>query len=198
MEGLSKPQLVALLGAARAHCERNFVMILVAYCHGYRASEVCGGWRIKGPKGQKVRYMHPGLLASDIRDGCITVARAKGSLRTVQPLLEDDNPLLDERTVLLAFIASVHGNQRLFPVRRQHFWRLMQRYAAAAGIPERLRHPHILKHTIAHEVIDTAGIQNVQKYLGHKSMASTGVYLEKTDAQASAAVARALRPSIAV
>jgi integrase/recombinase XerD len=180
VEDLSKPELLALLQAAKTRKTRDWLMILVAYSHGLRASEVTK------------------LQAVAVRDGHITVARLKGSLRTVQPLVADENPLLDERGGLFAFIASLHGKQRLFPVTRQHFWRLVQRYAEAAGIPERKRHPHVLKHTIAMQTIHMAGIENVRQYLGHKSMASTGAYLKKTDAEASLAIGDALRGSTAL
>ena len=40
MKSLSKEQLASLLTAARAHSERDWLMILVAYNHGLRASEV--------------------------------------------------------------------------------------------------------------------------------------------------------------
>lgn len=155
-------------------------MILVAYSHGLRASEVTG------------------LQRDAVKDGHITVARKKGSLRTVQPLIYDENPLLDERQFLFAYVESLRWNQRLFPITRQHFWRLMQNYAEAAGLPERKRHPHILKHTIAMQIIHSAGIENTRQYLGHKSMSSTGAYLKVTDAAASEAVALALKGSAAV
>lgn len=150
-------------------------MILVAYSHGLRASEVVQ------------------LQTDAIRDGHISVRRLKGSLATTQPLITDADPLFNERAGLFAFVDSLHGKQRLFRITRQHFWRLMQRYAKAAGIPERKRHPHVLKHTIAMQVIKPAGIENTRQYLGHKSMASTGAYLKVTDAEASAAIASALR-----
>jgi type 1 fimbriae regulatory protein FimB len=175
MEALSKPELIALLKAARMHSERNWLMILVAYSHGLRASEVTR------------------LQADAIKDGHITVARLKGSFRTTQPLLSDADPLLDEATFLFAFARKCFAKQRLFPITRQHFWRLMQRYAAAAKIPERLRHPHILKHTIAMQIIAPVGIENARQYLGHKSIASTGAYLKVSDADASAAVGSALK-----
>lgn len=177
MDALTKLELLALLTAAKAERERDWVMILVAYSHGLRASEVVG------------------LQRDAVKDGHLTVGRKKGSLRTVQPLISDENPLLDERKVLFDFMASLHGKQRLFPICRQHFWRLVQRYAKAAGIPERKRHPHILKHTIAMQIIHSAGIENVRQYLGHKSMSSTGAYLKVSDEAASAAVAKALKVS---
>lgn len=193
MDDLSKTELRAILAAARSHSERDFLMILVAYSHGLRVSEVCGRWATRTVNKQKQKYFHPGICACDIRDGHITVARLKGSLRTTQPLVSDPDPLFDERSALFAFLASYRGKQRLFPITRQHFWRLMQRYAKAAEIPERKRHPHVLKHTIAMQAIESAGIQNVRQYLGHKSISSTGAYLKVSDERASAAVQGALR-----
>jgi integrase/recombinase XerD len=205
VEALSKPELIALLTAAKARKTRDWLMILVAYSHGLRASEVCGSWlaptrekkRLVAGKivvtPSKPRRWHPGLTAENIDSTHITVARLKGSLRTIQPLVSDGNPLLNERESLFAFARSLHGKQRLFPITRQHFWKLMQRYAEAAGIPERKRHPHVLKHTIAMQVIHSAGIENTRQYLGHKSMSSTGAYLKVSDAMASQAVAIALK-----
>ena len=152
-------------------------MILMAYSHGLRASEVTA------------------LQRDAVRDGMLTVSRLKGSLRTVQPLVESAEPLLNERESLFAFVALLRGKQRLFPITRQHFWRLMQRYAAEAGIPARKRHPHVLKHTIAMQTIHSAGIENVRQYLGHKSIASTGSYLKRTDAEAAIAIGDALKGS---
>lgn len=172
LEALSKPELIALLRAAREHSQRNHLMILMAYSHGLRASEVIA------------------LTRDDVQGCMLIVSRLKGSLRTVQPLLTDENPLLDERS---AFFAYQTKSKRLFPITRQHFWRLMQRYAEAAGIPPRKAHPHALKHTIAMQTIQGAGIENVRQYLGHKSMSSTGEYLKKSDAEASAAVSAALK-----
>ena len=177
LDALSKPELLALLTAARAHSERDFLMILMAYSHGLRASEVLS------------------ITPNSVRDGLLDMRRLKGSLRTEQPLVESENSLLNERRAWVDFTLKIPGNQKVFPVSRQHFWRLMQRYSSTAGIPARKRHPHALKHTIALETIHSAGIDNVRQYLGHKSMASTGEYLKRTDAEASAAVSAALKGS---
>jgi len=177
MEHLSRAELLALLQAARASRERDFVMILVAFSHGLRASEVVG------------------MQRNAVRDGYLTVSRLKGSLRTVQPLIDDVNPLLNERKVLIEYGKNLTGNQRLFPITRQHFWRLMQRYAKKAGIPGPKGHPHVLKHSIAMQTIDSVGIHKVRKYLGHKSINSTGAYLKVTDAEASSAIGKALKVS---
>lgn len=150
-------------------------MLLLAFRHGLRASEVLQ------------------LTRDNVKDGFLIVQRLKGSNRTCQALVRDPNPLLDEREPLLRYVEQSNPNQRLFPITRQHFWYLVQRYGEAASIPKHLCHPHILKHSIAMQTIQSAGIENVRQHLGHKSISSTGMYLKVDDDQASDAVTRALR-----
>jgi len=192
VEHLSKAQLKALLAAARKHSERDWLMILVAFSHGLRATEVCGGWVEKTVNKKKTRRFHPGVRPEDIRDGFLTVERLKGSLRTTQALVSDPDPLLSEREPLIDLALKTPRNQRLFKASRITFWRAVQRHAKTAKIPAHLAHPHVLKHSIAMQTIEEAGIENVRQYLGHKSISSTGAYLKVDDGKASAAVARAL------
>src|ERR1700677_566882 len=148
-------------------------MILVGYWHGLRVSEVVA------------------ITASSIVDGHLTVARLKGSNKTVQPLVASVDPLLDEAAGFFEYTQGMHSNQKLFPISRVQFYRLFNRYALAAGIPKRNAHPHILKHSIAMQSIGAAGIENVRQYLGHKSLSSTGAYLIVDDLTASARVTSA-------
>lgn len=175
MECLSKTELLVLLAAAKATKQRDWLMILVSYNHGLRASETIA------------------ITRDALKDGYLTVKRLKGSNRTVQPLLTNVNPLLDERTALLEYAAKSNGNQRLFPVTRRTFYNIVSRHAKTAGIPAHLAHPHILKHTIAMQTIKSAGIENVKAYLGHVSLNSTGAYLKVNDAEASAAIREATK-----
>ncbi|SRR6266851_5733021 len=170
MQHLTKSELLSLLKAARAESERDWLMILVAFWHGLRASEVTG------------------LTRANVRDGHLTVQRLKGSLKTVQPLVSHDDPLLDERRALQVAVADLPARGKVFGISRVQFFRLMQKYCQAAGIPSHKAHPHVLKHTVAMQTIQKAGIENVRQYLGHKSIASTGAYLRVNDSQASAAV----------
>ena len=175
MECLTKPELLNLLRAARAARERDWLMILLAYNHGLRASEVVS------------------FTPDAIRNGFITIQRLKGSNRTVQALVKHSDPLLNEQHALIEFVSRVNPGERVFPISRQHFWRLVHRYAKAAGIPYHKSHPHILKHSIALHTIKIAEIHNLKQYLGHKSLSSTGEYLKVSDADASTAVQTALR-----
>jgi site-specific recombinase XerD len=149
-------------------------MILVVFGHGLRASEVVA------------------IKAGNLRDGYLTADRLKGSLKTVQPLIAHPDPLLDEKKALFDFTRGMTRNQRLFPVTRMQFWRIVSRHTKAAGIAEHLDHPHAPKNTIAMQCIKKAGIVNTRQWLGHMSIASTGQYLRVTDGQAATAVSKAL------
>lgn len=192
MEHLSREQLLALLAQAKAARERDWVLLLITFWHGLRASEALS------------------LTPAHFTDGYLTVQRLKGSMRTTQPLIEDADPLLDEKSaverLLAGFPTSVevekHAKRgsiyitnpwRLFPLTRFQFYRLVRRCGRAAGLPKHLCHPHVLKHTIASLSIREAGIENVRQYLGHRSISSTGEYLKVNDEAASSAIAAATK-----
>jgi integrase len=70
MAFLSTEEILNVLKVARARSTRDWAMILLAYRHGLRASEVCG-----------LR-----LGDVDLKAGSVTIARLKGSMLTTQPL----------------------------------------------------------------------------------------------------------------
>ena len=159
MEALSKAELLALLAAARQVRERDFLMILVAYCHGLRASEVIA------------------IKKHDIKDGCLEVQRLKHSERTLQPLPEHENPFLNERQALIAYAEKAMSDDRLFPITRRQFGRIVHQHAVAVGLPEHKRHPHMLKHTIGTEIYDkTKDLRLVKSHLGHARESSSLIY----------------------
>lgn len=148
-------------------------MVLVAYRHGLRASEVIA------------------IKREDIRDGRLTVERLKGSICTTQSIGVSAEPLLD-LTPLSHFASLRQFGVPIFGGSRQQFWSLMQNLGRAAGVPADLAHPHILKHSIAFHSIEAVGIHRLKQHLGHRSMDSTAAYLKVTDDDASRAVAKAL------
>src|SRR5216684_8151971 len=90
MKALTPEEVRKVLKVA-SESKRNHAMILLAYRHGMRASEVCG---LK-------------LADLDLKNGEITIRRLKGSLKTVQPLSDmPGQPLLSEKRVLRAWLAD--------------------------------------------------------------------------------------------
>jgi type 1 fimbriae regulatory protein FimB len=174
---ISKAQVCEWLLAAKAIRERDYVMFLMAFLHGLRISEVLA------------------LLRDDIADGFVNIRSLKGSNHAHQMLFTNPEPLLDERKVVEKYLKSnaFLGTDRLFPITRQHAWRLSKKYGKLAGIPEHLCHPHTLRHSIAHELVGIIDINELQRHMRHKSLASTGEYLKVGDAKAGAAVQSALK-----
>jgi len=172
LDHLSRQEVYQLLTVARAESERDWLLILVTYWHGLRASEAVQ------------------LRPTDVRDGYLRVRRLKGSLPTTQALLEDADPLLNEAAALREYRPQ---GLRPFNLARVEFYRRFHRYCLKAGIPAHKAHPHSLKHSIAmHSLRSGVGIDHVRQYLGHKHLNSTGAYLRVGDEEASRAVVSAL------
>jgi site-specific recombinase XerD len=195
---LSDAQLVALLTMARQYRVRDWVMILVTYWHGLRASET----------------IHLSEANFEAQPGYIQVQRGKGSDKTLQALQEHENPLLNEKAAIehwlakrrsygwkgsaapgsrrsraalhrmqqstrkVEFCTCSNASERLFPITRSQFWRLVHGYALAVGIPRPKAKSHMLKHTIAKHLIRSGlPINEVQAWLGWKSLETANWYL---------------------
>jgi len=169
MKHLDRSQLLAVLSEAKKDSSRNWLMLALTYNHGLRVSEVLA------------------LTPAHIKDGFISVRRLKGSLHTTQPLISSAEPLLDEKSALIIKIEGLE-NVRMFPVTRQAVHKIFRKYCLRAGVPSHLAHVHTLKHTCCVDAIKKASIHYVKQWAGHKSLASTGAYLEVTDQQAYAAI----------
>lgn len=186
MVHLEPAEVLALLRTAKMRGAREWSMILLAYKHGMRASEVCD-----------VR-----LDDVDLKNGSIVVDRLKGSLRTVQAMTEHrGEPLLNELRAVREWLKQRpnDGSDFLFVSQkggrldRSQFFRLFQSIAEAAGLPPEKRHPHALKHSIAsHLVSQNVNLALVKQQLGHKSIGSTMRYVTTSDQQASKATTSAL------
>ncbi len=150
------------------------LMFKVAYLHGLRVSEVIG------------------LTTKNIQGGYLSVQRLKGSQKTNQPLQSDTRDLFDEDEELNALVLSLKPGDKLFPITRFGAYKLIKRAGIRAGIPNHKLFPHVLKHSIAHQLIGPLGIEYVRQRLGHKSIASTGAYVVVSDDEVAKAVSAAL------
>jgi integrase len=186
MQHLEPAEVLSVLRAAKAKGHREWAMILVAYKHGMRASEVCN------------------LRVDDIdlKNGSIVVDRLKGSLRTTQAVTEHrGEPLLNEHRALREWLRERRddGSDYLFTSQkggrldRTQFFRLFRAIAGEAGLPVEKQHPHAFKHSLAsHLVSANVNLALVKQQLGHKSIGSTMRYVTTSDQQASKATASAL------
>jgi type 1 fimbriae regulatory protein FimB len=183
---LEPSEVLSVLRAAKTKGAREWAMVLAAYKHGMRASEVCN-----------LR-----LDDIDMKYGSIVVQRLKGSLRTTQAITEHrGEPLLNELKALREWLRQRRedGSDFLFVSQkggrldRSQFYRLFRSIAATAGLPPEKRHPHALKHSIAsHLVSANVNLALVKQQLGHKSIGSTMRYITTSDKQASRATTGAL------
>ena len=181
---LTPEEIIKVLRIA-SESKRNLAMILLAYRHGMRASEVC-----------ELR-----LSDLDLKNGQITIRRLKGSLTTTQPLSDHPGqPLLSERRVLRAWLAERHDasefvftSQKGGRIHRSQFFRVFQFIAERAGLPVDRRHPHCLKHALGFALVaGNVHLTIVKQALGHKNIASTAIYAVPTDEQTGKAVTAVL------
>jgi integrase/recombinase XerD len=199
---LSDEEFLAVLRLARERRIRDHVMIVVTYWHGLRASELVD------------------LRESDfnLEVGEILIRRGKGSEGGWWALQEHEEPLLNERALVKDWLAHRHEygekggarkrqqsnqnvafspadpNQRVFPVHRCHFWKLVNRYARAAGLPARKCKTHAIKHTIAKHLI-RAGVpvNDVMEWMGWTSLSTPMWYMRADVEELSDRIGRAIR-----
>lgn len=178
---LEPPEVLAVLRAAKAKSSREWAMLMLAYKHGLRASEICN-----------LR-----LDDIDLRNGSVVVERLKGSLRTTQALTEHrGEPLLNEIKALREWLRErrddgsdfLFNSQKGGRLDRSQVFRLFRAIAIEAGLAAEKRHPHTLKHSIAsHLVSANVNLALIRQQLGHKSISSTMRYVTTSDQQASRA-----------
>jgi integrase len=158
MKSLTRDELNRLLDAAGA----DRLMLTVMFNHGLRVSEVVA------------------LTDANVINGHLVVQRLKGSRKTTQPLLSDEQALL-----------AMKG--RFFPMSRWTVRRKIQEYGAKADIPEHKRICHILKHTCGRLGFKGGmSIPDLQAYLGHVNGGNTLIYLQSTEEEAAHAFAAAV------
>ena len=162
-EHLTEREVEKLIEAAKGNRwgQRDSTMLLIAFRHGLRASEVCG------------------LQWSDVEfeSATLHLRRAKGGATATHPLLGDELRALRalKREAKSPFIFV---SERGAPFSVAGLQKLVERVGVEAKLPFKV-HPHMLRHAcgfvVANKGTDT---RTLQGYLGHKSIQSTVRYTE--------------------
>ena len=163
---LTEAEVEGLLKAARKgrHRVRNYAMLLLAFRHGLRVSEL----------------INLRMADLDLNTGRLFVRRLKGSLSTSHPLEGDEIRAL--RAWLRRRIKAPCCNSPLVfvsergPMTRQAFNYICAKIGKRAKLSINV-HPHILRHScgfaLANKGCDT---RLVQDYLGHRNITHTQIY----------------------
>jgi integrase len=142
----------------------------------------------------RVAY-HAGLRASEIgllemrdynpRTDRLFVHRLKGSNSGDHHLCREEARALRAWLKIrgtapgLIFPSQKHG-----PISRKMLHELMRRYAAAAALPARLRHFHVLKHCCATHLLSKGfNVEQVQDWLGLANIQNAMIYGHVTNAR---------------
>ena len=165
MQFLTKGELKALFDRVKMKSSRDYAMVLLAYRHGMRVSEVCN-----------ITMQHLDLEAGNIR-----CQRGKGSISNWQQLSADEIKAVKTwlRKRPKGETDCLFVSNRGTPMSRCQFFRLFKDYAHAVGIPAEKQHPHVLKHSLGTHLANAGmPVQVIQARLGHRNIQNTMVYLQ--------------------
>lgn len=145
---------------------RDVALFELMYSSGLRASEVCS-LRVEGldpqeslvrvrGKGDKERIVPVGLPA----------------LEAVLAYRDGSRPILLRGGAVHELFVNARGGA----LSRQGLWKILRRWATAAGLAERVS-PHVLRHCFAtHLLQGGADLRAVQELLGHADIRTTQIY----------------------
>jgi type 1 fimbriae regulatory protein FimB/type 1 fimbriae regulatory protein FimE len=160
-EYLTEAELGQLMKAAGP---RDAAMILLAYRHGLRVSELCA-----------LEWCQVVDLDREAR-ASIQVERLKGSISGTHPLEPD------EVKSLRKLRAAVPDAVYLFEARdggrltEAGFRKQLTRLAERAGLAHLKIHPHMLRHTAGQMLVDQMPLGMLADYLGHAQIQNTRIY----------------------
>ena len=164
-EYLTEREIERLQEAARKRSRyghRDATMILIAYRHGLRASEVCG-----------LRWDQ-----IDLNSGRLHVRRAKGGIDNVHPLSGKEIRALRQLRRENMETRYVFITERGGPTTTAGFLKMIARTGEAAKLPFPV-HPHMLRHSTGYKLAnDGHDTRALQHYMGHKNIMHTVRYTE--------------------
>jgi integrase len=163
-EHLTPSEVERLIEAAKDNRQghRDATMILLAYRHGLRASELVD-----------LRWDQVGLV-----EGVLHVRRVKNGTPATHPLTGKELRALRKLERASGGSPFVFVSERGAPFSVSGFRRMVERASLDAGL-EIKAHPHMLRHAcgyaLANQGTDT---RTLQAYLGHRNISNTVRYSE--------------------
>lgn len=164
-EYLSDKEVTALMKAAGRvgrHCGRDSALILIAYRHGLRVSELVS-----------LRWDQV-----DLQQGLLHVARRKHGIPSVHPLRGPELRVLRRLQRDYPPSSYVFLSERKAPLTADAVRKIVSRAGREAGIEFQV-HPHMLRHATGYKLAnDGQDTRAIQHYLGHRNIQHTARYTE--------------------
>ena len=155
-------RLIAAAGRLGRHGHRDATMILMAFRHGLRVSELIS-----------LRWDQ-----LDLKQGLFHVRRRKNGIPSTHPLFGPELRALRRLAREYGETPYVFVSERKAPMSDSTFRKIVARAGQAADIDMPI-HPHMLRHStgfkLANDGQDTRAIQH---YLGHKNIQHTVSYTQ--------------------
>ncbi len=162
-EHLTPAEVAKLIEAAKSnrYGQRDATMIVAAYRHGFRASEVCDlEWS-----------------AIDFTRAEMHVSRRKGGKPATHPIRGDELREL-RKLKRESKSAFVFATERGGPFTTDSFNWMVKRTGQRAGLPFQC-HAHMLRHSAGYKLAgDGHDTRSIQDYLGHRDIRHTVRYTE--------------------
>jgi integrase len=164
-EHLTETEVAKLIEAAKSnrYGHRDATMVLVAYRHGLRASELVDlRW-------DQVDFTAATLHVRRVKSGTPSTHPLRGDeLRALRRLQREQDPKS----------LFVFTSERGAPFSPAGFARLVERAGVAAGIKFKV-HPHMLRHACGFALANAGhDTRALQAYLGHRNIQHTVRYTE--------------------
>ena len=164
-EYLTDDEIKKLIKAAKRkgrHGHRDATMILVAYRHGLRASEL----------------LNLKWSQIDLKSAIIHIRRRKNGISSTHPLYGTEIRALRRLSKKPNATAYVFTTERGGPMAPSTFRKIVSRAGQVAdlGMPV---HPHMLRHSTGYKLAnDGHTTRDIQHYLGHRNIQHTVHYTE--------------------
>jgi type 1 fimbriae regulatory protein FimE len=169
-EYLTADEVTALQKAAKGigrHGHRDATLILIAYRHGLRVSELTS-----------VRWDQV-----DLKQGALHVNRLKNGSPSVHPLRGPELRALRKLQREYPSSPYVFSTERKGPLTASTVRHIVKRAGEKAKLPFPV-HPHMLRHACGYKLAnDGHDTRAIQHYLGHKNITHTVRYTELAPAR---------------